>query len=239
MNLASDSEGRFSFRAAGLVVFGTVHKTGYHDTAVRFHPKSRTQDSETPIPLFRVINRQPMVGKHVKIFLPIGSAALEYDFLKGDCLPPFGNGAVGDLQIEWTRPAEVNAEACRRAFKSQLPGAGNGVIVHRPLVDPQFAQSRLRSAQEAPADGYEPGSDFGNHFRGGNIVAYFRIRSGQPGGPLFGKLLDPISYWADRDRDEFEFEYVLNPTGDRGLEMDMRHITVPSRHRLEYPPDEF
>ena len=75
--------------------------------------------------------------------------------------------------------------------------------------------------------------------RGHKLVAYIKIRSGEANGPMFGKLLDPISYWAGTDSDEFTFEYVINPSGDRGLEMDMKQITVPSRHKSEYPPDEF
>lgn len=239
LSLTSDSDGGFSFRAAGLVVFGSIQKPGYHDTAVVFHPGKPTQNGATPIPLLRIINRQPMVGKKVKILLPVGSSLLQYDLLKGDCLPPFGTGLVADLQIEWKRPVEINAEACRRAFKSQFLGEGNGVILHRTIVDPLFARSRLRSAHEAPNDGYQPQCDFGDHFRGGDIVAYLKIRSGQPGGPLFGKMLGPISYWAAKDRDRFEFEYVMNPTGDRGLEIDMHRITVPTRHELEYAPAEF
>ena len=71
------------------------------------------------------------------------------------------------------------------------------------------------------------------------IVAYLRIRSGYPGGPLFGKLLDALLYTMERDADEFQFEYVVNPSGDRGLEMDMSHLEVPARHELEYAPEEF
>src|SRR5207244_2056597 len=105
---------------------------------------------------------------------------------------------------------QVNAEACRRAFKSRIVGQGNGVIVESTRSDPPTGISRLRSRYEAPIDGYEPGCDFGNHFRGGMLVADIKIRTGKPGGPLYGKMLDPISYEARRDEDYFEFEYVIN-----------------------------
>ena len=52
-------------------------------------------------------------------------------------------------------------------------------------------------------------------------------------------MLDPISYWAGKEADEFTFEYVINPSGDRGLEIDMNKLTVPGRRPLEYAPEEF
>ena len=48
-----------------------------------------------------------------------------------------------------------------------------------------------------------------------------------------------INYIPRTGEDEFDFEYVINPSGDRGLEIDMKHIKVPSKHELEYPPHEF
>ena len=94
--------------------------------------------------------------------------------------------------------------------------------------------SRLNSLHEAPQEGYTPSADFGNNARGGGLAAYLKIRAGEPGGPLFGKLRDPVSYWAERDYDEFEFEYVINPSGDRGLEIDRDKIKVPSGGKLDF-----
>ncbi len=239
LSLVTDSDGRFRFRAVGLVIFSGISKAGYYKTSVTFKPEWIDKYGKVDIPLLRKINPQPMVGKSVNIELVVGYSVLQYDFLKGDCLPPLGKGEIPDLQIEWTRPAERGAEACRRAFRSQLLGENNGLVLHRPLVDPEFVVTQLRSAQEAPSSGYEPSSDFGNHFRGGKLVAYFRIRSGLSGGPRYGRLLDPISYWAAEDQDRFEFEYALNSTGGRSVEMDMSRITVPNRGRLERRPEEF
>jgi hypothetical protein len=239
LSLTSDSEGRFNFRAVSLVVFVSITKSGYYQTRATFHPGTETQNPASPIPLLRIINPQAMIGKKVRIRLPPGTGILHYDLLKGDCLPPLGKGSVPDLEIAWTRPVDRDAEACRLAFKSRFVGEGNGIIIHQPSVDPSFARSRLRSNQEAPGAGYQSQCDFGNHFRGGGIVAYMKIRRGGENGPLFGKMLDPISYWAANDGDEFKFEYVVNPSGNPGLEMDMKRITVPSRHQLEQPPVEF
>lgn len=137
------------------------------------------------------------------------------------------------------RPAVGGGEACRRAFKSRVLGVGNGVIAESPDPLSTYGMNSLRSRYEAPTDGYEPSCDFGNHTPGGKIVAYLKIRTGQPGGPLFGKLLDALLYTMEGDADEFRFEYVINPSGGRGLEMDMNHLIVPARHELEYAPEEF
>ena len=212
-------------------------KEGYYPSLLSVDEKVATDS--LLIPLNKVRHPQAMVGKKVKLRLPIGASSLQYDFLAGDCLPPLGKGLVADLEIEWTRPEVGGAEASRRAFKSRVNGPGNGVILPMPMPRFPTVCIRLRSLHEAPAEGYEPSCDFGNHMRGAMLVAYLKIRTGQSGGPLFGKMLDPISYWAARDEDEFEFEYVINPTGDRGLEIDRKHITVPSKHELEHEPEEF
>lgn len=234
----SGGDARFSFEHTPMMVFFKATKQGHYPTSSSFDP-SKPPSGNFIIELRRIINPQPMVGKKVKLRLPVGASRLEYDFLAGDCLPPLGRGIIGDLEIEWIRPEQVNAEACRRAFESRVVGIGNGVVVEPERSHPPTGISRFRSKYEAPTDGYEPSCDFGNHFRGGMIVAYIKIRMGAPGGPLFGKLLDPISYWADSDADEFEFEYVVNPSGGRGLEMDMKRLTVPARRKLEYAPEEF
>ncbi len=235
--LKSDANGRFSGRG-GIMYFGlNARKEGYYPS--RLDVSGEMPSDSLRILLNKIRRPQPMVGKRVKLFLPIGASSLQYDFTAGDCLPPHGKGVVADLEIEWTRLEVMGAEASRRAFKSRINGAGNGVIPPGETSPASPSMSSLRSLHEAPAEGYEPSCDFGNHMRGGSLVAYVRIRTGQPSGPLYGKMLDPISYWAAGDADEFEFEYVINPTGDRGLEMDMKHITVPSKHRLEYAPDEF
>ena len=234
----SASDGQFSIARVGALVFFQVAKPGHYKTHAHFDPK-KLPSGDFVIQLRRIHHPQAMIGKKVKLNIPVGASRLEYDFIAGDCLPPLGQGTYGDLVIKWTRPNPVGAEASRRAFSSRVSGEGNGVIAETEQSDPAKGVSKLRSSYEAPVDGYQPDCDFGNHFRGGMLVAYLKIRSGQPGGPLYGKMLDPISYWAGREEDEFTFEYVINPSGNRGLEMDMNKLTVPSRLKFEHAPEEF
>ena len=63
----------------------------------------------------------------------------------------------------------------------------------------------------AAAEGYQPSGDFGDHTRGGMLVAYLKICTDQPGGSLFGKVLDPIHYSTSRDFDDFDCEYPSIP----------------------------
>ena len=235
--LTTDAEGRFRGRGGSHHCGVAVTKDGSYGT--RLSVTAQMTADSLRIPLNRIRRPQPMVGKRVKLRLPVGSNRLQYDFMVGDCLPPLGQGVVADLEIEWTRPEVQHAEANRRAFTSRIIGEGNGLIPPpaKPAIEEPW--SGLKSLHEAPLEGYEPSADFGNHFRGGNLVAYVKIRTGQPGGPLYGKLLDPLSYWNYEDYDRFEFEYVINPSGDRGLEMDMKKLTVPSRRELEYAPKMF
>lgn len=234
--LATDAEGRFRGR-------GGSHHCGMEVTKDDYYPTRFSVSHETPgeglrLLLNRVRNPRAMIGKKAKLKLTGTNTRLQYDFVAGDCLPPLGKGVVADLEIEWTRPAVRHGEAWRQAFRSRILGEGNGVFAPEPPPG-EVPVSRLRSLHEAPLEGYEPSADFGNHFRGGNRVAYLKIRTGQAGGPLYGKLLDPLSYSHYEDTDTFEFVYVLNPSGGRGLEMDMKRITVPSRRKLEYAPEEF
>ena len=237
IDLTTDAQGRFSGGARNYYFGLAVAKEGYYPT--RYSITEETPSEALRLPLNRIRRPQPMVGKKVKLRLPLGSNRLQYDFLVGDCLPPLGQGVVADLEIEWTRPEVQHAEANRRAFTSRIIGEGNGLIPPpaKPAIEEPW--SGLKSLHEAPLEGYEPSADFGNRFRGGDLVAYVKIRTGQPGGPLYGKLLDPLSYWNYEDYDRFEFEYVINPSGDRGLEMDMKKLTVPSRRELEYAPKMF
>lgn len=97
----SDINGRFDFFASKEPVFFEVTKPGYYPASSYFDP-AKQPAGEFTITLRRVHLPQAMVGKEVRLRVPIGATRLEYDFLAGDCLPPLGNGVVADLEIEWT-----------------------------------------------------------------------------------------------------------------------------------------
>ena len=236
--VSSGSDGRFLFSGTSNQVLFHVSKPSYYATSVSFD-LNKYPKGEPVLTLRRILRPQAMIGKKALLRVPIGTSHISYDFLAGDCLPPIGNGVIADLEITRIRPVPGGAEACWRAFTSQIVGTGNGVVVDSLNDNSSVGRGTLLSQYEAPTEGYQPSCDFGNHMRGRLQVAYIKIRSEQPGGPMFGKLLDPISYWADFDADEFEFEYVINRSGARGMEMNMKLITVPAKHESEYAPEEF
>ena len=237
VSLTSDANGHFSGEG-GVFCDLTATKDGYYTSTLTVYWELKSES--LVIPLKRIRHPQPMVGKQATQRIPIGNSRLQYDFVAGDCLPPLGNGVVADLEIEWTRPGVVgDAEATRRAFDPRVIGVGNGAIPPTKLPILQV-HSSLSSLHEAPPEGYEPDCNFDDimHTAVSDVV-YIKIRSGQPGGPFFGKMYGPIRYDSSNDFDWFHFVYVVNPSGGRGLEMDMKRLTVPAKHGLEYPPHEF
>lgn len=247
-DLTSSLDGRFSLSLPNEVTFLGVTKPGYYATGLSFLP-NQLPKMPVIIPLLRILRPQPMVGKRALIHIQAGSFQFEYDLLAGDCLPPHGAGSVADLLVEWRKPDQTKGEYPRDVISVRLIGDGNGTITQRIKYDPNAARSPLRSRYEAPGGGYAATfadadqicGGFAGEYYGAEKIRYFKIRSGIGPEPLFGKMRGDINYIPRplNGNDEFEFEYVINPSGDRGLEMDMKRITMPSKHELEYPPGEF
>jgi hypothetical protein len=243
--IMSDADGRFS--SSGGSYYARLHaeKTGYYPSSLSIDEKMQSESLR--ILLNKVRHPQPMVGKRAKIRLASGFTRLEYDLLAGDCLPPHGAGTVTDLVIEWRQPDFAKGEYPRDVISVQFAGSGNGAITQRIKNDALF--SNLRSKHEAPEIGYAAtfaeadkiAGGFTGEYYGAQKIHYLKIRSNLQPGPLFGKMHGDIRYIPRplSAEDEFEFEYVINPSGDRGLEMDEKQISVPGRHELEYAPGEF
>ncbi len=186
-----------------------------------------------------------MVGKRVWISVPIGSARLQYDLLVGDVLPPKWKGVVADLEIEWKRPEK--GSGIRELVSARMVGDGNGVVAQRVNLDAGADRSPLVSNYAAPANGYEAshadaatavGAEIGEGIPP-HVLYYLKIRSSLPSGPLFGKMYGAIEYRAYEESDVIEFQYVINASSSRAVEMDMARITVPSKKAYERPPQQF
>jgi hypothetical protein len=245
VELTSDADGRFAGK-------GNSWYCGLHAKKEGYYPSSLSVDEKMPgdslrILLNKVRHPQPMVGKKAKIRLIAGFNRLEYDLLMGECLPPHGAGSVADLVIEWRKPDSAKGEYPRDVISVRFMGSGNGAVTQRIKHDALF--SALQSQHDAPEHGYaatfaeadQNAGGFTGEYYGALKIHYLKIRSELQPGPLFGKLRGDILYIPRplSAEDEFEFEYVINPSGDRGLEMDMKRITLPGRHELEYAPTEF
>lgn len=245
VKLTSDADGRFSGRGGSYYSGLYAKKEGYYPSSLSIDEKMRSDSLR--ILLNKVRRPQPMVGKKAKVRLAAGSSRLEYDLLAGDCLPPHGAGSVTDLVIEWRKPDSGKGEYPRDVISVRLVGSENGAITQRIKHDALF--SALRSQHEAPERGYattfaeadEIAGGFTGEYYGALKIHYLKIRSELRPGPLFGKMQGDVQYIPRplSAEDEFEFEYVINPSGDRGLEMDIKRVTVPGHHELEYAPREF
>ena len=248
LNRTSDVDGRFSFRLSNQVTFLGITKAGHYPTSLSLYPDHLPQ-MPVMIPLRRILRPQPMVGKQVLVTIPAGSFHFEYDLLAGDCLPPYGKGSNADLGVEWRRPDQSKGEYPRDVISVQVLGKENGVFTQRIKSSSNAPRSALPSYYEAPVAGYvatfaeadQAAGGIKGEYDGASTIYYFKIRSERPSGPLFGKLRGEILYFPrpNREKDQFKFEYVINLSGDRGMEIDMKRITVPSPHELEYPPEEF
>ena len=245
IEITSDADGRFSGRGRSYYTGVSARKEGYYPSSLSIDEKMPSESLH--ILLNRVRNPQPVLGKRAKIRLAAGFSRLEYDLIAGDCLPPHGKGTVADMVIEWSPPDSAKGKHPRDVISVRFDGGGNGATTQRIKSGDLF--SVLRSWHEAPESGYAPSFNeadqnaggFTGEYYGAERIHYLRIRSEDPTGPLFGKILGDVRYIPRplSAEDEFEFEYVINPRGNRGLEMDMKRITVPGRHELEYQPDQF
>jgi|SRR5574344_82634 hypothetical protein len=206
----------------------------------------RLQRVEHPIPLF-VRN----VGDHInrsKAGRWNGTnMVLRYDFVKGDYLPPDGNGEVADIVVDsrvtYLESTNVYGEA--KTFFDitnvfSFPGEGNGLI---PIITKPTDGIKLRIA---PVNGYE--NDFAlkcgtrkqvsgpNLFRSRysetdpNRCHYLRIRSefdedGNLVKAYYGKIYGDFKVRGSlADGCSVEFLYYINPTSlDRNLEWDMKN----------------
>jgi hypothetical protein len=243
--LTTDAKGQFSGQGGNPYCGLSAEKAGYYRSMLSI---SGTMPGNSLRILLNKIRRpQPMVGKQANISLAEGFSRLEYDLLAGDCLPPHGTGSVADLVIEWRRPDSAKWEHPRDVITVRFPGSGNGAITQRIKYGGVF--SALQSLHQAPETGYaanfaeadENAGGFEGEYHGAQKIRYFKIRSGMPPGPLFGKMLEDLRYIPRplSNEDQFRFEYVINSSGDRGLEIDMKQIKVPSQHKLEYAPKQF
>ena len=217
----------------------------------------RLQRVEHPIPLF--------VKKVSKIDWknPVGgfdgtNAVLRYDLIKGDWLPPDGNGEVADMEIKSAyRLVDVRKvtnllDLRLYEFENRIvfPEAGNGIL------EQMSRQTEGLKLRKALPDGYAQevvrrfgmkGNPIGKNVYGEeftdadeNRVCVFRIRSridehGNVLNAYYGKVHGDFRLQGDWKVGfrGVEFLYYLNPTPlDRNLEWDMKTNLCPNPGNL-------
>ena len=215
----------------------------------------KLQRVEHPVPLF--VKRfagggSDSVGSDL---FAKGNGSLQLDLIKGDWLPPVGNGECAD--VVFTRlprkdlgvgvnPRGVTASAYRDTMSVKFVGDGNGIV---EVSCPDMAGIKIRNA---PDGGYrqdyicwkERGKDlqYFSHFDKRRNFA-FRIRTerdekGRITSAYYGKIYGDINFKkligvnAEAVAAP-SFRYYLNPTPkDRNLEWDMKNNLCPNPGEL-------
>ena len=256
-------EGKTDEGRAGCWVTSPPPK-GYYDSlkagAFRFSRKNlfgvwqpenlvvtiKLQRVEHPIPLFLKQFADPASDSVGSDLFSKGNGSLQLDLLKGEWLPPVGNGERADVEFSrlpredlgvGTNPRGVKASAYRDTMTVKFVGEGNGLV---EVACPDGAGIKIR---EAPNDGYrqdyicwkERGRDLqrSSHFDKHRNFA-FRIRTkcdekGRIKSAYYGKIYGDIDFkkLIGVNVEAIaapSFCYYLNPTpNDRNLEWDMKN----------------
>ena len=212
-----------------------------------------------PVPLF-VKRARRLIGSES---IAINGNRFGYDLVKGDFVPPFGNGEVADVSFVCPPPEyigegfngrDLRAPRYKNVVTAFFPGDTANGIQAIPIVNQQ-AVLRVR---EAPDDGYQREQTFSEYMaydlqhREGldrNSCYCFRIRtvrdeSGKIKSCLYGKiygdpkfLLDGSDRWT-RQVGGVAFLYYLNANpNDRNLEWDRKNNLCDEPGNLEVVGD--
>lgn len=115
----------------------------------------RVQRIVHPVPLFvKQVGMMFSTGNAKDIFPP-GSDTLRFDMMKGEYLPPVGNGVVADIEFtrlprqdfgEGVNGGGVKGMSYRDSMRVRFLGGGNGLIEMHP---PEGAALKIRTAPES------------------------------------------------------------------------------------------
>ena len=205
---------------------------------------------QNPIPLFvKRIGRKVPTGWSKDIF-PKGSDTLRFDFMKGDFLPPVGNGVVADVEFvrlphqdfgEGVNAGGYKGKSYRNSMEVRFTGEDNGIVeVARPS-----SSARLK-VRTAPETGFNPrhlcwhGRDKhlkyeSNRDEGKCFCFRIRTRRNERGEIVegyYGKIYGEIFFCGEHKEDKtyipvasVSMLYYLNPNNlDRNLEWNKQNL---------------
>ena len=183
----------------------------------------------------------------------IKDVSFSFDMIKGEWLPPHGNGENEDIRftfnetvLGWEKGRGYDGTYMTKKYKVEaailLPGEGNGVI---EMPSSEGVGIKIRTA---PSNGYSNNIlRWKGWFGGGDGIKTdcdknrnyaFRIRtkydaSGNIESAYYGKIYGDFNI---KDLEGVEFLYYLNPTSnDRNLEWDMKNNLCPTQERIHNP----
>lgn len=239
----TDSNGVFraSHEANGSIGLGFyASKTGYYSSRTSYdlaHRKDNDAAKWNPVVtllLKKMIHPIPMYAKYVEGGPPVMNERVGYDLLAGDWVAPRGKGSTADIFFTG-KLDEKSKEDFDYTLSITFPNTGDGI--QNFTVSDLEKTSRLRSPQEAPADGFQskivkvmnrhPGQGTKTDMNNPNQNYFFRIRTvcdeqGHIKSGLYGKIYG----------DFMQFRYYLNPTpNDRNVEFDPKQNLFPENSR--------
>jgi hypothetical protein len=217
----TDFEGLFSATHSAqsdLNVLGfEAKKAGFYTTRIGcdlFPPYEPAKWNLTQKLVLKKVEKP--IGMYAKqinsLKFPEYNKVIGYDLMIGDWVAPYGKGANSDIRF-----IEHHADAkSGYTFTISFPNLGDGI--QEFTVPDAEKGSELRSAHEAPVDGYQPvheQTQMADPHRG----YFLRVRTtldhnGNIVSALYGKIYG----------DFMQFNYYLNPTpNDRNIEFDPKH----------------
>ena len=204
----------------------------------------RLQRVKHPIPLF-----VKKIGEgHCEDLFSREDGVLKFDFMKGEYLPPIGNGEVADVEFRRLPREELGegvnfggdkGRAYRDSMEVRFLGEGNGLI---EMSYPETARLKIRTA---PETGYKQAymcwdgvskqlRDETSYDKGRCFCFRIRTRKNEKGEIVeayYGKIYRDISFCGDYDKEPIapvsavNFLYYLNPTSlDRNLEWSNQNL---------------
>ena len=229
----TDTNGLFS--AAGHTrstdLFFGAGKEGYYRSHVE-HEFARFKEGDpakwnptVTLLLKKTGTPTPMYAKSVNLGMPVFGKPAGFDLMLGDWVAPYGAGVATDIIFTGYLDRRTEFDSDYRLVVS-FPRPGDGI--REFALSGLQRSSSLRSAHEAPPDGFQsqwvqtdtrkPGRPIETN-RDESRNYFFRVRTLQDEGgnvksALYGKIYG----------DFMHFRYYLNPTpNDRNVEFDPKH----------------
>ena len=183
----------------------------------------------------------------------IKDISFSFDMIKGEWLPPHGNGEYEDIRftfnetvLGWIKGRGYDGTYMTKKYRVDvvvvMPGEGNGVV---EMPSSEGVGIKIRTV---PSNGYSNNIlRWKGWFGGGDGIKTdcdknrnyaFRIRtkydaSGNIESAYYGKIYGDFNI---KDLEGVEFLYYLNPTSnDRNLEWDMKNNLCPTQERIHNP----
>ena len=249
---STDQYGSFTaeHRTSGFVRLGS-ERDGYYRSSGKWVPVSDRQsgrwspwDHTIEIVMRPLLKPTPLLVRQVEFTSTNQVGSCSYDLLKGDWLPPFGEGGAADLVFSWSgrydAPTDDKGEVVvsliesESAVKLSFSNADDGLI---RITNSMSLVSDLELPNLAPRDGYATSADW--QYRRTStlrtpdtnpevrVSSFLRVRTktnelGKVEQAYYGKTEGDFDVFAGSKSGAWiAFKYYLNPTpNDRNLEYD-------------------